>query len=107
MNEELLKRVAQCAPKEMCAFLGHNARGVSFDPDGTPAFVSLISNDIMNGSGIVAMLDAMEQVGLRPYVCQKIDGSGYFAAFMGSDGTFDGATRAEAVARAFCAVFEN
>lgn len=139
MNEqeriELLKAVAECAPKEMGAEYSDRTYDVgdisnpacyltgivSFTelPDGSPlCLVSQPPYSTLDGDACFAMLDAMRDTGIqleirvypqsacenRPCVIPYLDATG--ERFLSPpDDHFFGDTIAEAVARAFVAVF--
>lgn len=96
---ELLKQVAECAPKEMRAEL-NEWHGHSVQFSKPPAFGLTLRNDHVDAYAIVAMLDAMEA--LHAPVCLTWDGI-YICSTLHHRG--QGKTRAEAVARAFVKVF--
>jgi hypothetical protein len=115
MNEreriELLKQVAECAPKEWASPHGIDTwdRGVlRFDVPNEPGSVSCylrLMNDIHDAEAIIAMLDAMEQNG--DYVSvYRVSGNQYYCSTSANDRVMTkGATRAEAAAKAFVQVF--
>lgn len=131
MNEqeqiELLKEVARVAPKGMKAYplnpanmlyplieFGGVPSGFS-DRDGDDRVVELDmkEDDVYNAAAIIAMLDVMENAGVRPSLC-RLDGPTYrvilFDAGPAGKQAFpcvDCATRTEAVTRAFVTVFRD
>lgn len=103
---ELLKRVAEVAPKEMGAKL-ISSQGVKFSRDnGQTTAVLTADDDMFDAEAIIAMLDAMEGVGYFPmlygngesYECSN-------ALYADNCIPTQNKTRAEAVARAFVDVF--
>lgn len=118
---ELLREVARCAPEGMGATFDHESV-VNFhaydDGDGYPQLG--LKDELCDASGCFAMLDAMEcrdlggigpsvlveliggdrEYRCRRWVCPENDG----AMATTDEG---GATRAEAVSRAFVAVFSQ
>jgi len=127
---ELLKNVAEVAPKEMGArffqYYDYVRRAKEpavefYDPDSDEIVCCFGYNDQRNGGGIIAMLDAMEKAGYMPSLTQtaaESDDERYeveYAAFDDPCPTCShrsweytrhpGKTRAEAVAKAFVAVF--
>lgn len=130
---ELLKRVAEVAPKEMGAVLiqseNPNGQAVKFSKESGQAtgLLTLNGDDVFDAEAIIAMLDAMEEAGwwvelaglaemLEGWKTGRI-GRGYSVTFVENHPTFTtdegivvpipfiGKTRAEAVARAFVEVF--
>lgn len=116
---ELLRKVAEVAPKEMGAKL-ISSEGVKFSRDnGQTTAVLTADDDMFDAEAIIAMLDAMEArdlEGLGPEVCVELTGSKgeYHCRRWVCPENDDslatvntqGDTRAEAVARAFVEVFE-
>ena len=117
---ELLKRVAEVAPKEMGAKL-ISSQGVKFSRDnGQTTAVLTADDDMFDAEAIIAMLDAIEGAGHVVWLSQhiycedpednRLDVDGYECngyRLRGESDNFDGKgnTRAEAVARAFVEVF--
>lgn len=125
---ELLKAVVECAPKEMGAEYSDRTYDVgdisnpacyltgivSFTelPDGSPlCLVSQPPYSTLDGDACFAMLDAMEKVGYVPRI-QLASEASYRCDWKHKDDTINflmlsekGSTRAEAVSKAFVAVF--
>ncbi len=113
MNEqeriELLKAVAECAPKEMDARLSQGIL-VKYKVDIHGANCTLyLDPSFKDGDAMLAMLDAMEKAGWFPrlgnnsyahYWCSVYDHTPVTPKIQTK-----GTTRAEAVSRAFVAVF--
>ena len=109
MNEELLKRVANCAPKEMDARLlafPQRSDVTFFNYDWSPT-LSMHRDDIGNGAAILAMLWALEDArwwwkmyygGPFRMECWNDAGRSYKAESHTS--------KSEIVAECFCQVFE-
>ena len=112
----LLRRVAEVAPKEMGVELSEENGWVEIgwnQQARDAGHLTFDRDDQSNGTPIIAMLDAMEKAGWR---CHLL---GRYESFMGTAYLLDcckrgdvlpiretvGATRAEAVARAFVQVF--
>jgi len=113
---DLLKEVARVAPEDLCATFTDFAELVQFDAGRYISDLRL-SNDFQDALPIIVMLDAMEskphpnsrhRVGLitptgGAYACDVwIEETGDRPY-----GDFRGSTRAEAVAKAFVAVFST
>ena len=127
VTEELLKRVAACAPESWIGPAGRDVKGDTIrwdiETEGfsgrEQVYLRFGRPDIFNAQAIVAMLDAMEgagfQVDLKTAWMDKEPKSWIAEAFLwlqtrkGPAQTsvlFTGATRAEVVALAFCSMFE-
>jgi hypothetical protein len=107
MTTELLEQVAKVAPEWMGAECKGPVLAVRFTGVTNSPLIGSAS-DVSNGAAIIAMLDAMEQDGEKPYILPK-NGDAYLCGLQGrtfpKDGWAHGKTRAEAVAKAFVQVF--
>ena len=110
MEVELLKQVVECAPKEM----GANLLGVDIAHfSALSCHLYNIGSDMDNGSAIIAMLDELEKAGYECDLSVNISPGMHlerYRAVVGTEWLRDkateiGETRAEAVAKAFVAVF--
>ena len=122
---ELLRQVSAVAPEEMGAVLIQskkpNAQGVKFSNENGQAtgILTLNGDDVFDAEAIIAMLDAIQakedkswvRLGYYPDIAQSP--YNVVVYYESPDGLFIresegfGATRAEAVARAFVQVFEE
>lgn len=125
---ELLKEVARVAPKEMGAMYVDEPENVArvvfvcvqyrfVDNDDYHRMpLLLLEGDVLDAPAIIAMLDAMEKAGKATYIESAEDdgfvcGVGHYEVIKKvrtfcSESAEIGATRAEAVARAFVEVFK-
>jgi hypothetical protein len=119
VNEELLEQIVKSAPKDLGAVIPDTPlmfiefTGVSEGDDR--CYLDFADSDVLNGSAIVAMLDAMEKAGYECDLTVNISigiTERYKAcvateeqSWRGCYRALTGATRAEAVAKAFVAVF--
>lgn len=116
---ELLKEVARVAPKEWQANLRDHEHltlwAVDTQPKGYACHLNFDEPDSINGTAIIAMLDAMEKAGFEIHIATVSTGEGIVGynvsaskfCILGSGVECTGTTRAEAVARAFVQVFKQ
>jgi len=117
---ELLRKVAEVAPKEMRARMSNDGDSVFFAED--PAWLELCGIDSDDAQAIIAMLDAMEGLGFNVWVGRHVYCDNPETKHLATDGyccdgyiigtgerffALIGKTRAEAVARAFVEVFST
>lgn len=107
---ELLKAVAECAPME-ARYIEETTQYVMFFLCRNPMRCCSLflddDGDFSNGQAIIAMLDAMEKAGWWVELSNIVGVGGYdcTVTVVGRMVSLGGATRAEAVSKAFVAVF--